>query len=81
MKGEIIQGSAPDRLLERQSKITLANDVIDLGNATRLAVWRAQAERDPEILKAANASFAAIAGKLGDTRVNHRPACRKCSQP
>ena len=67
-KDEVMRGLFPKRLLERQSKVTLVNDVIDIGNATRLAVWRAQAERDPEILKAANANFAQIAEKLNSLR-------------
>ncbi len=68
LKDEISRAFFPERLLERQSKVTLVNDVIDIGNATRLAVWRAQAQRDPEILKAANANFAIIAQKLNDLR-------------
>jgi methyl-accepting chemotaxis protein len=44
-------------LIERNSKINMANDIIDLGNATRLAAWRSQAENDPKMLDDAQANF------------------------
>lgn len=42
---------------ERLRKITLINDVIDIGNATRLAAWRSQAERDPKLIQEAIPNF------------------------
>jgi methyl-accepting chemotaxis protein len=39
-------------MTERHDKITLANDVIDIGNATRIAAFKSQALRDPEIMLA-----------------------------
>jgi methyl-accepting chemotaxis protein len=38
---------------ERLDKITWVNDVIDFGNAVRIANWKAQATRDPESLEQA----------------------------
>ena len=38
-------------ITERHTKITLANDVIDIGNATRLAAFKAQALRSPETME------------------------------
>jgi methyl-accepting chemotaxis protein len=42
---------------ERHEKITLVNDIIDLGNATRIACFKSQAMRDPEIIRQANDNF------------------------
>jgi methyl-accepting chemotaxis protein len=43
---------------ERHDKITLVNDIIDLGNATRIACWRSQAEREPKLIRDATDNFA-----------------------
>ncbi len=42
---------------ERHDKITLANDVIDLGNDARITAFKAQALRDPALLSAALENF------------------------
>ncbi len=44
-------------MTERHEKISLVNDIIDLGNATRIACFRSQALRDPEIIRQANDNF------------------------
>ena len=44
-------------MTERHAKITLANDIIDLGNATRVNAFKSQALREPELLAAAQANF------------------------
>ncbi len=57
MQRELLEGATQDKLSERLKKITLANDIIDLGNDTRIAVWRAQAMRDPKTLDTALENF------------------------
>ena len=55
-------------MTERHAKITLANDVIDLGNDTRLKAYKAQALRDPELLREAQDNFPLIDKKFDDLR-------------
>jgi len=57
MKREIGEGASPEALAERLEKITWLNEVIDLGNDTRIKVWRAQAERNPAMIEDAMANF------------------------
>jgi methyl-accepting chemotaxis protein len=57
MKRELAAGASPEALTERLEKITLVNDIIDLGNDTRIKVWRAQADRDPKIIEEALKNF------------------------
>jgi methyl-accepting chemotaxis protein len=47
-------------LLERNEKITQISDIIDLGNAMRIACWKAQAMRDVNTLRSIEANFASI---------------------
>ncbi|MFO7910775.1 MAG: methyl-accepting chemotaxis protein, partial [Desulfotignum sp.] len=47
-------------MLERQTKITLVNDIIDLGNATRIGAFRSQALRSPAVMEEAVQNFAQI---------------------
>ncbi|TRO82341.1 methyl-accepting chemotaxis protein [Desulfuromonas acetexigens] len=53
---------------ERLKKITLVNEIIDLGNATRIAAWRSQAERDPKVIENANGNFDLMKSKFGMLR-------------
>ncbi|MBU2515380.1 methyl-accepting chemotaxis protein [bacterium] len=57
MAREVTQGASPDALVERLNKVNLINDVIDLGNETRISAWRSQAERSPAVIKNAMANF------------------------
>ncbi|MEL7640348.1 MAG: methyl-accepting chemotaxis protein [Solidesulfovibrio sp.] len=57
---DISSGVSPDKLKERSSKISMINDVIDLGNDTRISVWKAQALREPKVLEAAMSNFPKI---------------------
>ncbi|MDY0227731.1 MAG: methyl-accepting chemotaxis protein [Desulfomicrobium apsheronum] len=57
MKREFTAGATPEALAERLDKITWLNEIIDLGNDTRIRVWRAQAERDPKIIEDALKNF------------------------
>lgn len=50
-------GKSIAELDERLNKINLVNDIIDIGNATRIAAWKSQAQREPKIIEDAYANF------------------------
>jgi len=58
MNGEISENASKTALNERLNKINWINDIINIGNATRLATWRSQAERNPELIVNALGNFA-----------------------
>lgn len=60
MVRELNQGLPPARITERLDKITWVNDIIDLGNDTRVRNFKAQALRDPELLRSALQNFDAM---------------------
>lgn len=68
METEIAEGAYAERLNERLDKITLVNDIIDIGNATRLAAWKSQALREPKIIQDAYANFDVMKGKFTELR-------------
>jgi len=45
------------KLNERLRKIALINEIVDIGNATRVAAWKSQAMRDPKFLEEAMVEF------------------------
>ena len=51
-------------MLDRQNKITLVNDVIDLGNNMRIGAFKAQAMRSPAVMKTAMEHFSKVNDKL-----------------
>jgi methyl-accepting chemotaxis protein len=53
---------------ERKAKITLANNVIDLGNDTRIKAFKSQALREPGLMKEAQKNFPQIKEKFGGLR-------------
>jgi len=53
---------------ERHEKITLANDIIDLGNDTRIKAFKSQATRDPALMQQAQKNFAQMDQKFEDLR-------------
>ncbi len=53
-------------LLDRQAKVTLVNDIVDLGNRIRLAAWRSQAQRNPQLIQNAQSSFDEMSKKFED---------------
>lgn len=61
-------------IAERLRKITLVNDIIDQGNATRIATWRSQAVRDPEYLRDGMKNFDKIDQLFRDLREITREA-------
>ncbi|MGE4420982.1 MAG: methyl-accepting chemotaxis protein [Pseudodesulfovibrio sp.] len=64
MKRELDSGAYPERILDRLEKITLVNDIIDLGNDTRVKNFKSQAIRDPEIMRSAMGNFAKMDEKF-----------------
>ncbi|HIJ79077.1 MAG TPA: HAMP domain-containing protein [Deltaproteobacteria bacterium] len=68
MIDDIANNVSDDKLKERLNKITIINDIIDVGNATRLAAWRAQAERSPKIIEDAYNNFDIMTAKFGELR-------------
>jgi len=60
MEREISEDAEAAALKERVWKINQINEVIDLGNDTRIAVWRAQASRQLAQIDAALGNFAKI---------------------
>ena len=63
---EITAGNAADKLMVRLQKVTLINDIIDLGNTCRVAAWKAQATREQSSFEAAQKNFSLIRAKLTD---------------
>jgi methyl-accepting chemotaxis protein len=53
---------------ERHEKITLVNDIVDAGNATRVACFKSQATRDPELIRQANDNFTVMERKFEELR-------------
>jgi methyl-accepting chemotaxis protein len=68
MEQEIQSGAAIGAMRERLNKITMINDVIDLGNAIRLSAWRAQAERSMSFLEQGAELFPRINELLDELR-------------
>ena len=59
-------GATEDKLLQRVEKITLINDVIDLGNDLRVKNFKAMATRDTALITLAIENFAKIEEKLNE---------------
>jgi methyl-accepting chemotaxis protein len=58
------QAKLTNDMMERNSKITLVNDIIDLGNATRIGAFKSQALRSPAIMEDALKNFPKIDAKF-----------------
>ncbi len=57
LETEMFAEFEPDRLSERLRKIMLVNEVIDIGNATRIATFKSQAIRNPQLIRDAQKNF------------------------
>ena len=68
MEKEIKEGLGEAALDKRLQKITIVNDIIDIGNATRIAAWKSQAEREPKIIQDANLNFPVMKEKFNILR-------------
>ena len=60
---EIRSGAGSDKLTERAKKISLIGDIINTTNAVRLAAWKAQTLRTPEMITEALPLFDEINSK------------------
>ena len=65
---DIKTNAGSDVVLDRVQKIGLVNDIVDVGNAARLAAWRSQAERNPELIRENQKQFVTIKAKLDEMR-------------
>jgi len=65
---DLADGKNQAELTERMAKVTLINDIIDLGNDTRVKAFKSQALRDPAIMVEAQQNFPLIAAKLVEVR-------------
>jgi methyl-accepting chemotaxis protein len=68
LQKEIATGVEAKKLDERYRKIKMMNDIVDFGNIQRIAVWRAQAERDPKIINESLKNFDEINRKLDELK-------------
>jgi methyl-accepting chemotaxis protein len=68
MTREANAGRSGGAIRERLAKITLVNDIIDVGNETRIAAWRSQAERDPAVIQQALVNFDKLDNIFADLR-------------
>ncbi len=68
MKKECSSGAGSSKLKERHYKITEINNIIDTGNAVRLAAWRAQATRNPQTIREAISNFDSIDDMIKNIR-------------
>ena len=66
MEKEFKENASTEKLASRMEKITLINDVIDFGNSVRIAIWRAQAERDIKRAEDAMPQFKSIDAKVAE---------------
>jgi methyl-accepting chemotaxis protein len=67
-------GADQKAVTERVWKIKVVNDVVDAGNAVRLANWRSQASRDSTGLVKGVAAFAAVDGMLDSLKAKTKQA-------
>ncbi|MBN2656170.1 MAG: HAMP domain-containing protein [Spirochaetales bacterium] len=68
MDREIRNGESSGKLLERLSKITMINNIIDLGNALRIANFKGQLLNEPASMEDALEDFSAVSAILSDIR-------------
>jgi methyl-accepting chemotaxis protein len=67
-KTESATNAVAEKLAARVAKINLINDILDAGNACRIAVWRSQAERDPKVIEASKVNFETIDKKAAELK-------------
>ncbi|MFH2091955.1 MAG: methyl-accepting chemotaxis protein [Pseudomonadota bacterium] len=61
-------------MLDRQNKINMVNDVIDLGNAARVGAFKSQALRSPDVMTEALLNFPKIEATLSELQKISRNA-------
>jgi len=65
---EVAEGKTPEQMRERFAKVSIINDIIDLGNDARIKAFKAQAMRDPAVMQDAQNNFPKIDAKLIEIR-------------
>ena len=60
LSADIAAGLPKDQIDQRHTKLELANHILDSGNAIRIAAFKAQALRDPQLVDKALPFFAAM---------------------
>jgi len=74
MRQEIESGAMDHALKERLRKIILVNDIIDVGNDTRIQAFKSQALRDPQLIRDAQANFETMEKLFTELRtITRRP--------
>jgi len=69
------QKNLTNDMLERNQKITLVNDIIDLGNSSRIGAFKSQAMRSPQVMEDALKNFPKIDAKFEDLKkITRQPA-------
>ena len=68
MKKEIGAGAAQTALNERLAKITVVNDIIDLGNDVRVKNFKSQATWEPALIESALTNFPKMIEKFASLR-------------
>jgi methyl-accepting chemotaxis protein len=61
-------GATAEQILLIAKKATLANDIVDYGNAIIIGTWKGQVRRSPEIFNEAKALFAKVKDKLAELK-------------
>ena len=62
------RNAKPDEILAIAKKTTIANDIVDLGNAIIIGTWKSQFRRSPEIFNEAKAKFTKVDARLAELR-------------
>jgi len=69
------QKNLTNDMLERNQKISLVNDIIDLGNSSRIGAFKSQAMRSPQVMEDALKNFPKIDAKFEDLKkITRQPA-------
>jgi len=67
-ENDLAAGKTPEQMKERFAKVSIINDIIDLGNDTRIKAFKSQATRDSDIMEDAQRNFPKIDSKLAEIR-------------
>ena len=73
MEAEINTEASKEKLSERFQKNILVNDIIDIGNSIRIAAFKSQAKREPQIIRDTLGNFDTMLVKLKQARqITHK---------
>ncbi len=68
LKSLVDQGADPALINKESNKIRLVNEIVKLGDSARIASFKSQALRDPQVIKDANDYFSQMADKFASLR-------------